>query len=99
MPVLHLHFQAGFSGDTVVVSAGGRELLRREGLNTDYSIGRADSATVNLPAGRVSLRIGIPVRGLSEAVTIDATATPHLAISVAGDRIDHRKSSTPFEYF
>jgi hypothetical protein len=99
LPLLQLDFQAGFSGDTVVVGANGRELLRREGVSTDYSIGRADSARVEVPGGWVKLKISLPARGLSAAVAVDATATPHLAISVAGDRIEPRMSPTPFEYF
>ena len=99
MPELQLDFQAGFSGDTVVVSINGRELLRREGISTDYSIGRADSASVEVPEGWVKLKIAVPGRGVSAAVVVDASATPHLGVSVGAGHLEHRTSATPFEYF
>ena len=99
MANVHLDLQAGFAGDTVVVRAGGREISRRADVTTDYSIGRADSARLEVPSGAVELEIAVPAKRLSTRVALDPVATPFLGISVVGDRIEHRSSAKPFEYF
>ena len=99
MANVHLDLQAGFKGDTVVVRAGGREISRREDVTTNYSIGRADSARLEVPSGSVELEIAVPGKHLSTRVALDPASTPFLGVSVVGDRIEHRSSATPFEYF
>jgi hypothetical protein len=72
MPKLGLHFQGGFDGDEVVVTVGGREVLRRAGLRTRKVVGLAARAEVEVPDGPWTVAIALPGRGIEKRLEIPA---------------------------
>ena len=83
MPSLQIDFEDGFSGDTVVVSAAGRELWREEGVTTNLSANVAAIARVEMPEGE-ELEVSVPTRGLAAAASVE---TPFLVVRIQGDRL------------
>jgi hypothetical protein len=83
MPSLQIDFEDGFSGDTVVVSAGGRELWRQEGVTTNLAVSVAAIARVEVPEG-AQVEVQVPTRSLSEASRVE---TPYLEVEIAGGRL------------
>ena len=101
MVSLVIDLQAGFSADTVVVLVDGVPAFSRENVTTDYSIGRADSAEADVPAGtdRVTVEVRIPTQNVSGETTVDVANTPYIGVSSAGGRVEFRLSDTAFVYF
>ncbi|HEX6745736.1 MAG TPA: hypothetical protein VF092_00375 [Longimicrobium sp.] len=63
MPTLKIDLREGFDGDTVLVRVGGREVYRRSGVRTNYSIGLADRVETEVGPGPVEVRVELPERG------------------------------------
>jgi hypothetical protein len=82
MPTLHVDLREGFDGDTVVVEAAGRELYRKSGVKTNYSIGLADRVTAEVPAGDVRVEVTLPERGLRGSVALTVSGPAALAFSL-----------------
>jgi hypothetical protein len=80
---LQIDFEDGFSGDTVVVTAGGEELWRQEGVTTNLSANVAAIAQVEVTGGE-ELEVSVPTRGLSATARAEA---PFLVVRIAGDRL------------
>lgn len=99
MATLTIDFQDGFSGDTVVVRIDGREIFNSADVNTDYSIGRADSVALEVTKGTVDVDISVPSRQSSGHLTIDVSRTPYLGVSIVDDSIEFRPSDEMFSYF
>lgn len=83
MPTLHLDLREGFNNDTVVVRLDGREVYRRSGLSTNYSVGLADRVEIETPEGEVEIEVALPDRGI--ASTIHHTAGPPATLAFALD--------------
>jgi len=88
MAPLQIDFEDGFDGDTVVVSADGRELWRQDDVTTNLSASIAAVAKVDVPEG-ARLEVHVPTRDLSAASSVDA---PYLEVEVSGDRLVLRPS-------
>ena len=65
---IECHFQEGFAGETVVLSAGGAELSRLP-MRTRPQTGLAGIASVEIAAGRVAT-VSVPDANLSAARTV-----------------------------
>jgi hypothetical protein len=98
MPLLHLAFQEGFDGDTVVVRVDGKEIFRNDNVKTRLQIGYADSFEGNFNEGPVTIDILLPIKNISETVPLQLTATKYLGISIQQGRINCRISDQPFGY-
>ncbi|HZO97555.1 MAG TPA: hypothetical protein VFB42_09315 [Gaiellaceae bacterium] len=83
MPALQIDFEDGFAGDTVVVTAGGRELWRGDALSTNPAVSLAAVASVEVDEHAV-LEVAVPDRGLRESWPVDA---PFLRVELAGGRL------------
>ena len=99
MASLVIDLQDGFSNDTVVVQVNGQEIFHKEGVNTDYSIGRADSVEIQVPEDSVRVEVAVPSRHLSDIVVLKVLTTVYLGISILDDKIEHRISDEMFLYF
>ena len=65
MPSLRVDLLEGFNGDTVVVRVDGREVERRDGVRTNYSVGIAGRPEVDVPAHAAQVELILPERELS----------------------------------
>ena len=65
MPSLRVDLLEGFNGDTVVVRVDGREVERRDGVRTNYSVGIAGRLEVDVPAHAAQVELILPERELS----------------------------------
>ena len=83
MPSLQIDFEDGFRGDTVVVSAEGRELWRGEEVTTNLSSNVAAVVRLEVPAGE-PLEVSVPTRGLREEERVGA---PFLVVRIEDDRL------------
>ena len=89
MPELQIDFEEGFDGDTVVVSAGGRQLWRAEGVTTNLSANVAAVARVDVRGG-AELEVEVPTRRLRATHRVE---TPFLEVDVTGGRLVLRPSA------
>lgn len=96
---LTIDLQDGFSDDTVVISVDGQEVLRIPGVNTNYTLGRADSATLQVTERNVSVEILVPTRQLSGSTTLDVSTTVYLGVSIDADKLVFRISDEAFIYY
>jgi hypothetical protein len=96
---ISIDLQDGFSDDTVMVQVNGREIFSKSGVNTDYSIGRADSVQTMVPEGSVEIAVAVPSRSLSDKVVINAAAEVYVGVSIIDDRIVFRTSDEMYTYF
>lgn len=99
MASLVIDLQEGFSDDTVVVQVDGQEIFHKEGVNTDYAIGRADSVKIQISEGSVNIEVTVPSRQLSDTIVLEVSAKIYLGVSILDDRIDFRISDEMFLYY
>jgi len=100
VPVLRIHLQEGFSGDTVIIRVGGREVARREGVTTLTQIGVADVFDLEVGTEPVSVETEVVTRGIAGAIRIEAPGeTGHVGISVVeGGRLEQKAQKEPYLY-
>jgi hypothetical protein len=82
---LLVELQDGFRDDTVVVSVGGSEVARREGVTTNLAISRADSIELAVDDGETDVEIEVPTRGISQRVPVEVSGRTYVVASLAGD--------------
>lgn len=68
MPTLQVDLREGFNDDSVVMRVDGREVYRRSGVRTNYSVGIADRIEIEVPAGKAQVELALPLRGISSLV-------------------------------
>ena len=78
MPSLQIDFEDGFSGDTVVVRAEGRELWREDDVTTNDAITLATIARFDVPAG-AQVEVSVPTRRLTATERVE---TPYLEVRI-----------------
>jgi hypothetical protein len=98
MPLLHIAFREGFDGDTVVVRIDGKEMFRKDNMNTRSQIGYAGSFETNSHEGPVTIDILLPSKNLSETVQLPITAATYVGVSIEKGKITYRISDQPFGY-
>ena len=99
MAAITVDLQDGFMDDTVAVSAGGRELLREEGVTTRFQIGMAKSMQVAVPAGEAVLEVEVPTKNQRATVPIDTSRPTFVGISLTTEgELDVRVQEQPFGY-
>lgn len=98
MQLLHIAFQKGFEGDTVILCINGKEMFRKENVKTGAQIGYASSFEINSHEGPVTIDILLPMKNLSETVELELTAATFLGVSIEQGKIVYRISGQPFGY-
>ncbi|MCG8603684.1 hypothetical protein MJD09_01610 [bacterium] len=99
MASLGIDFQDGFSDDTVVVRVDGQVIFQKKGVNTDYSLGRADSVEIRVKEGTVNVDVHVPSRNLSDTAALEVSTKVYLGVSINDDKISFRISDEMFLYF
>jgi hypothetical protein len=82
VPPLQIDLEDGFSGDTVVVSAGGDELWQGDDLTTNPS-SVAAIAKLDVPPGQV-VEVSVPTRHLTKKRRV---TTPFLRVNVTDGQL------------
>jgi hypothetical protein len=82
MAQITVDLQDGFKDDTVTVSAGGREVMREEGVTTRFQIGMARSLQVAVPEGEVTLEVEVSTKNASATIAIDTSKPVFVGVSL-----------------
>jgi hypothetical protein len=82
MTEITVDLQDGFKDDTVTVSAGGREVMREEGVTTRFQIGMARSLQVAVPEGEVTLEVEVSTKNARATVAIDTSKPVFVGVSL-----------------
>ena len=98
MADLRIALQDGFDGDTVVVKVNGKEVFKQQHIKTKRQIGKAASFEVEVEGGSAKVEVSLPLKNLSEIISVKVSGEAYLGISVVEDKIEHRVSSEPFRY-
>jgi len=88
MRPLQIDFEDGFSGDTVVIRADGRELWREDDVTTNLAASVATIARLEVPVG-TQVEVSVPTRQLTATERIE---TPYLEVEIAGGELVLRPS-------
>ena len=99
MTSLVIDLQAGYSEDEVSIQIDGEEKYHNKAVNTDYSIGLADSVELDVIVGTVTVKISVPSRKLSESIKLDVSKPVFLGVSISGNRVETQISDEMFVYF
>jgi hypothetical protein len=98
MPLLHIAFQEGFEGDTVLVRIDGKEIFRKDDVKTRPQIGYATSFEINSHEGPVTIDIHLPGKSISERVPLQLVGATFVGVSIRQGKITCRISNEPFRY-
>ena len=96
---LHLAFEDGFAGDTVIVEVEGQEVARPSGLTSSLATALAATAEASLPVSAGRVTVLVPARGLSASRQLDFHALPYLAVAIRDGQLVLRSQDEPFVYF
>jgi len=88
MRPLQIDFEDGFSGDTVVIRADGRELWREDDVTTNLSASVATIARLEVPA-ETQVEVSVPTRRLT---AIEQVETPYLEVEIVDGELVLRPS-------
>ena len=88
MRPLQIDFEDGFSGDTVVIRAAGRELWREDDVTTNLAASVATIARLEVPVG-TQVEVSVPTRQLTATERVE---TPYLEVEIAGGKLVLRPS-------
>lgn len=80
---LRVRLGEGFQNDTVSVRVDGREVFRRAGVSTDWTISRADSVDIPLQAASVQLEVAVE-HGPRVIQEIAPGQTPFVEVRLVG---------------
>jgi hypothetical protein len=95
---LTIDLQDGFYRDTVVLSVDGKEVFRKESVTTLQMLGYAESTKALVALGNHELKVFIPTRGLTDAVTVAIQDETFLGVSLRAAGIDIAVTREPFGY-
>jgi hypothetical protein len=98
MPLLHIAFQEGFTGEAVEVRINGNEAYRKEEMKTRFQLGLAGSFEVNVEEGSVRVEVLLPAQNLSETFEVQVSEPTYVGVSLEQNQIVHRVSTQPFGY-
>jgi hypothetical protein len=98
MSKLHVDLQEGFTGDAVNVRVNGQESLRKEGVTTKRLLGLATSSEIEVPDGAITIEISIPTKNLAKTISLEASPSNYLGVSIDKGKIEHIISQKPFGY-
>ena len=88
MRALQIDFEDGFSGDTVVIRADGRELWREDDVTTNLAASVATIARLEVPVG-TQVEVSVPTRQLTATERVE---TPYLEVEIVGVKLVLRPS-------
>ena len=98
MPKMRLDLQEGFNNDAVEILVNGSIVLQAEGVTTKRLLGLALSSEIEVPEGTLDIEIKVPTKTLSQTISVEASTTPNLGISIHSGQIKIITSERRFGY-
>ena len=98
MPALNIDLQSGFENDTVVIMVNHNEEFRKENVQTQLLTGYAESVSIGIEKGSVSIDIIIETKNLKKEINTRVLAATYLGVSIITGNIEHMISEEPFGY-
>lgn len=95
---MRLDLQEGFAGDAVEIRVNGRTVLKAEGVTSRRVVGLALSTEIEVSDGTLNIEIKIPTKNLSHTISVEASTTPNLGISIQDGQIKIITSERRFGY-
>ncbi len=96
---LVIDIQDGFLEDTVAIKVDNEEIFYKKDVNTDYSLGRADSVEVQVSECTINVVITVLSRYISCVISIKFSANIYLGVSIVDNKIDFKISDEMFLYY
>lgn len=97
MADLRVSLEEGFTEDHVVVRVDGATVFEEPRAATRTQTGLL--AAFDVDAGTAStVEVSLPARGIAGELTVDATRTPFVRVSVVGDAVDLSATDVPPYY-
>ena len=96
--ILGIDLQDGFEGEPVIVQVNGVEVYRKDKVQTDYRISRADSFEIPLPEYPMTVEILLPGRQVTDMIEIRSESIRYVGISWLDGKVVFRTSEMPFGY-
>jgi hypothetical protein len=85
MQKFSVYLENGFDHDHVTLAVDDQLLAEQFDLSTRYQIGLAHQVDITVPDGGPNvLRVGLPDRGLTAEVALDAASGRHIRVNLAG---------------
>lgn len=84
--ILRVRLGEGFQNNTVSVKVDGREVYRRAGVSTDWTISRADAVEVQTEAAAVQLEVAVE-NGPQVAQQITPAQTPFVEVRLVSGEL------------
>ena len=99
MATLRVDFQEGFAGDEVDVRINGEESLHRDGVTTKRMLGLASTSEIKVPADKtINVEIELPKKHLSKTISLPASESVYLGVSVRDGELQFTVSPKAFGY-
>jgi hypothetical protein len=95
---VRIDLQEGFNRDNAEILVNGKSVLRAEGVTTKRMLGLALSSEIEVPDGTLDIEIKIPTKNLSKTISVEASTTPNLGISIHNGEIKIITSERRFGY-
>ena len=99
MVLLHIALKDGFVNDEVVIEVNDKEVFHQTKVKTKFQIGLATSWETNLEKGLINIEVKLPLKNLSQAITLELNNPTYLGVSITPeDKLDIQVSAEPFRY-
>ena len=95
--LFHVALQEGFDHDRVVVIIGDSR-FEFASLSTRNQIGLADEIEVEVPPGRIGVRVALPDRSIDSGSDYVLRTETWLAVNLASGPVEFAWSEEPFFY-
>ena len=99
MALMEIHLQEGWDDDHVQVTIDRAGFVDQYSVSTDYSLGLAWMERFSIPAGEHEVEVEVPIRQLSERLSVVVEGEFYLGIRIDNDQISFVSRSEPFVYF
>jgi hypothetical protein len=96
---LVIELRDGFMDDAVLIQVNGVERYNEKGVQTDFSVTRADSFQVQVSEGPVTVDVDVPSRRLTKSIRYDISKDKFLGLSLGDTEIEHEFSDEDFLKF
>ena len=95
MHPLYISLLDGFEDELAIIKVNGDTVFQKEGIFSKLSKGYADEVEVQVDEGDVEVEFSLPLRVLSEKVTIKVLSPIYLGFSLHHEKIQYKASLEP----